>query len=250
LSLRLQRIAACQLLGEIDRDDPARDWLRTQAQALSPEDVQLYYQICLHGKRDLVLAPDLGTGFEMTLLRMFAFRPMQIEQTSPTRESSAIREVKSSIPPAPAVPVQPVTAPKVVDGRDDESAAVPASAGQWAQIVPRLGLKGVTQQLAVHCTLSKHEGDRIELILDAGHANLCTPNAQARLQDALRSYFKASTLNLKITMGSNLDTPAKQLAERQSQRELQARQAIEQDPTVDAFQQLLGAKVQAVKPLD
>lgn len=249
LAWRLQRIAAHQILGELERDEPDHDWLSARAQDLSPEDVQLYYQICLHGKRDLALAPDLGTGFEMTLLRMFAFRPMQIEQTSSTRESSAIREVKPSTPPAPAVPVKAVAAPKVADGRDDEFTAAPASAGQWAQIVPRLGLKGVTQQLAVHCTLSKHEGDRIELILDAGHANLCTPNAQARLQDALRSYFKASTLSLKITMGSNLDTPAKQLAEQQSQRELQARQAIEQDPTVDAFQQLLGAKVQAVKPL-
>ncbi len=250
LALRLQRIAVQQILGESDRDESNHDWLIARAGDLSPEDVQLYYQICLYGKRDLPLAPHLGAGFEMTLLRMFAFRPKQIEQAGPAGESSSTREVKASIPPAPAARVTPMAMPEAADQRVHESNLAAATAEQWTQIVSRLELKGVTQQLAVHCALSKHEGNCIELILDAGHANLCIPNAQARLQDALRAYFKASALNLKISMGSNLDTPAKQLAERQSQRELQARQAVELDPTVDAFQQLLDAKVQAVKPLD
>ena len=45
------------------------------ARALTPEDVQLFYQTAITGKRDLPLAPDPRTGFEMTLLRMVAFRP-------------------------------------------------------------------------------------------------------------------------------------------------------------------------------
>ncbi len=45
------------------------------AKALGPEDVQLYYQIALAGRRDLRMAPDPRLGFEMTLLRMLAFRP-------------------------------------------------------------------------------------------------------------------------------------------------------------------------------
>ena len=42
---------------------------------MSPEDVQLYYQIALGGRRDLPMAPEPRLGFEMTLLRMLAFRP-------------------------------------------------------------------------------------------------------------------------------------------------------------------------------
>ncbi len=42
---------------------------------LSAEDIQLYYQIALHGRRDLPLAPDQRNGLEMVLLRMLAFRP-------------------------------------------------------------------------------------------------------------------------------------------------------------------------------
>ena len=42
---------------------------------IGAEDVQLYYQTAILGRRDLPLAPDPRTGFEMTLVRMLAFRP-------------------------------------------------------------------------------------------------------------------------------------------------------------------------------
>jgi DNA polymerase-3 subunit gamma/tau len=42
---------------------------------MTPEDVQLYYQIATSGRRDLAIAPDARTGFEMAMLRMLAFRP-------------------------------------------------------------------------------------------------------------------------------------------------------------------------------
>lgn len=45
------------------------------AERFSAEQLQLYYQIVAHGKRDLHLAPDRRTGFEMALLRLFAFTP-------------------------------------------------------------------------------------------------------------------------------------------------------------------------------
>ncbi len=49
--------------------------IKNFANNLSAEELQLYYQIVLHGKRDINLAPDLRTGFEMALLRLFAFTP-------------------------------------------------------------------------------------------------------------------------------------------------------------------------------
>ena len=50
-------------------------WLEQASRKFSAEQIQLYYQICLTGKRDLPLAPDSRTGFEMLMLRMLAFRP-------------------------------------------------------------------------------------------------------------------------------------------------------------------------------
>jgi len=54
--------------------------LKKFSQAMSAEDVQLYYQICVNGRKDLPYASDEQAAFDMTLLRLFAFKPMQREQ--------------------------------------------------------------------------------------------------------------------------------------------------------------------------
>ncbi len=79
LAAFLQRIAIVQIVPEAALQDEEfdADSLTRLAQAISPEDVQLYYQIALGGRRDLAMAPDPRMGFEMTLLRMLAFRPDQ-----------------------------------------------------------------------------------------------------------------------------------------------------------------------------
>lgn len=72
----LHRIALAQLLpAAISDADADAEQVRELATSLSPEDVQLYYQIGLLGQRDLPFAPDPRSGFEMVLLRMLAFRP-------------------------------------------------------------------------------------------------------------------------------------------------------------------------------
>src|SRR5580692_2913087 len=77
LAAFLQRIAIVQIVPEAALQDEEfdADSLTRLAQAISPEDVQLYYQIALGGRRDLAMAPEPRMGFEMTLLRMLAFRP-------------------------------------------------------------------------------------------------------------------------------------------------------------------------------
>ena len=75
LGAMLHRIAAIQLIPSTDDAiDADEAHLRVLAGRLSADDVQLYYQIAAHGRRDLSLAPDEITGFSMTLLRMLAFR--------------------------------------------------------------------------------------------------------------------------------------------------------------------------------
>jgi DNA polymerase-3 subunit gamma/tau len=77
----LHQVALTQAVPNALADDlPQRGQIVAAAQALSPEDTQLYYQIALHGRRDLPLAPDEYAGFTMTLLRMLAFAPAKPEQ--------------------------------------------------------------------------------------------------------------------------------------------------------------------------
>ena len=56
------------------------------ASSVSREDIQLFYQICLLGRKDLHLAPDLKSGFEMVVLRALAFRP---DPNPPARKSKS-----------------------------------------------------------------------------------------------------------------------------------------------------------------
>jgi len=58
------------------------------SEAMSAEDIQLYYQICVNGRKDLPYASDEQAAFDMTLLRLFAFKPMQKEQLKEVSEIS------------------------------------------------------------------------------------------------------------------------------------------------------------------
>ncbi|WP_346839042.1 DNA polymerase III subunit gamma/tau [Microbulbifer sp. SAOS-129_SWC] len=79
LANNLHRIAVAQVLpSSIDNALGDGDQLRAQAASLAPENVQLYYQMALLARRDLPLAPDPRSGFEMALLRMLAFRPQGV----------------------------------------------------------------------------------------------------------------------------------------------------------------------------
>lgn len=77
LAILLQHLALIQAMpNALAHDDPDSDILHRLAQTISGEQIQLYYQIAVHGKRDLSLAPDEYAGFMMTLLRMLAFAPL------------------------------------------------------------------------------------------------------------------------------------------------------------------------------
>lgn len=110
----LHRVAVAQALPEaVDNGQGDRDRVLALAQALPAEDVQFYYQMGLIGRRDLPLAPDPRSGFEMVLLRMLAFRPADSDDAprtplkhlgvSPaTTDSSATQVAGTATSAAPA----------------------------------------------------------------------------------------------------------------------------------------------------
>ena len=123
----LHRVAVAQTIAEgVDNSQGDREAVMTIARDLSREDVQLYYQIGLIGQRDLALAPDPRTGFEMVMLRMLAFVPNV--QRSPAVVSEAMDPVKKLERTAagdPAAGGPPVAVP-VVDKTQSEAPSAPA----------------------------------------------------------------------------------------------------------------------------
>ncbi|HDR9878733.1 DNA polymerase III subunit gamma/tau [Burkholderia cenocepacia] len=121
LASLLHRIAWAQFApGSVLDEWPEAADLRRFAETLSPEQVQLFYQIATVGRAELGLAPDEYAGFTMTLLRMLAFEPAVGAGSAPGGQPS--------VPPR-AVPAPRATAAPAAAAAKPVSAA-PASAAR------------------------------------------------------------------------------------------------------------------------
>ncbi|MDD5035345.1 MAG: DNA polymerase III subunit gamma/tau, partial [Methylococcaceae bacterium] len=92
----LHHAALGQWVPDAVRHDDDAERILALSKSLSPEDLQLFYQIGLLGQRDLPMAPEPRGGFEMILLRMLAFRPTGFEAAEPP---PAARKTEPSKPP-------------------------------------------------------------------------------------------------------------------------------------------------------
>jgi len=254
----LVRVALVQAVPDYDGDELYEvALLRQLAQGIRPEDVQLYYQTAIIGRRDLHLAPEPRAGFEMTLLRMLGFRyagpglaagsaaaggpqaaraaagrASRPEASSPARAptpppagaapAAALAEPPSAAPVAPVAP----------------AAGAAAAAGDWPAMVAEMGLTGLVRSLALNCQfLGRREGV-VRLALDPRFTR--TPGTETKLQHSLGSYF-GGPLRLEFVADETAETPA-QIQEREGRAALvAARQAFGEDPMVKALQERFGA---------
>jgi DNA polymerase-3 subunit gamma/tau len=249
LASLLTRIALKQVVKDYDGDDLyAPEVLERLAGAISAEDVQLYYQTAIIGRRDLALAPDPRTGFEMVLLRMLAFRPQ--EAGGRTVPASVPVGVAGGRAPAPAtlparsssetarpaaVPVATATAPAAAP------AAVHGGAQDWTAIISALELQGAARQLASHCVLIGRDGAVVRLALDPRSKFMRTAAVEEKLAQALGKYYGESVRLEFTAVAPQAETPA-QADQRVSQEEAEsARRAFDSDPGVQGFRDRFGA---------
>lgn len=254
----LHRIALAQIAPEaIDDSLGDRATLLRLAQTLSPEDVQLFYQIGLLGRRDLSLAPDARNGFEMALLRMLTFRPRSAAEPLSVSSATASHATRLTphLPPltSPAAPAtttphalpltpHPPAPPSVREQISDD----------WDKVLSALNLTGMLKQLAVNCALIGRTGDTLSLLLDSSQANLRTARLEERLQQALQTYYQAP-IKLVLTVGEpGGATPAQAQAREQSQRQQAAVHVIQSDANVQALIETFNARIhpESIQPLD
>ena len=237
-----------------------RDELISICEQVNAEDLQLFYQIGLIGRRDLPLAPSERGGFEMVLLRMLAFRPA----TAGVAAATGAAPAQVSAPSRPADPQSKAAyeQPAVEQGSVAEPpppiekpAAEVDSVGtqDWRQILEGLAVSGMVKQLAANCLLQQQDGNTIMLTLDNGHRQLLNPKAEKRLQQALGEYFDAD-IRLVIELGkpAAAETPAQAEAREKDERQVQAERSIEEDGFVQAMKQNFNAEVVpgSVRPAD
>ncbi|MGF1737453.1 DNA polymerase III subunit gamma/tau [Photobacterium satsumensis] len=112
MATQLHRVAMHQALpASLDDSAPDASRISTLSQSVSPQEVQLCYQISLQGRQDLAFAPDGRTGLEMVLLRMLAFRPVSVNAVTP--QPIAVPATQpAAAPPSQAQGIQRVQALK------------------------------------------------------------------------------------------------------------------------------------------
>jgi len=126
----LHRVAIAQALpAAIDNSFSDREQVLAFAQQIASEDLQLFYQTALLGRRDLPLAPDPRGGFEMTLLRMLAFKPqgvLDIPKLALKQAAEPPAQTPSATAPASSTPAAAVdeVAPKTDSDSQQQSSAV------------------------------------------------------------------------------------------------------------------------------
>ena len=231
----LHRIALYQAVPQsLPADDPDHAAIAGLAGLFGAEEVQLHYQIVLHGRQDFAHAPDEYAGFTMALLRMLAFAPADGGGTPAARPRPQSAAAAS---PAATAPARGETAA----GAD----------GDWGELVAVLKLGGMARMLAAHCELVKREGSRFELRVPAAHKHLLDKPYQDKLAAALAQHC-GGPVKVSITLGETAgNSPAEREARANRERQEQAVAAIEGDPFVRELVENFDGRVidSTIKPL-
>lgn len=245
LIVTLHLMALLQVQPQLADDRLAqREQLTALARRLSPEDVQLYYQIAVMARRDMPHVPDPRGGLEMALLRMLAFCPADQAQppaaatpvkTSAAAVTTAAHHAKAALRPTPSMTAAPAD-----EGCDD-----------WEQIVESLGLEALVRELAVNSVLVSRQDQLFKIRLSELHSHLKNERFEKRLEQALQRRY-GDTARLVVELGKADDTPTAKKMARQQQKVANAREALENDLTVRQLKEVFGAEMlpESIQPAE
>ncbi len=253
----LHRIALVQHVPTTLTHDLDVDVVAELAKQLSPEDVQLYYQIGLLGQKDLELSPDPRSGFEMVMLRMLTFRPAKISAQayiSPVANANAIAPaVIEQIPSQPTVAPtlhQPSSPPQLIAPQETAVHPVAMHLQNWESMVANLK-SGMTKQFASRCVLEHLDDTQCKLSLDPEFQSLLDDDSMEKLEKSLRELL-AKPIKLSIEVKTlDAHTPAQLITQAQENRQQEAVQAIYEDRSIIYFQDNFDAQVlpETIQPI-
>lgn len=193
------------------------------ADSIDSEEVQLYYQIAIHARQDLPLAPDDYAGFTMGLLRMLAFRPGYSQDgrsasgESGARTNSTAKPGNTRMSPHAGARGSTQTAsaePRSIPNADPTvriSGPAKAFDGNWPALVRALNVGGFARQLAQNSELKSFSGEEFKLRLPAAAKHLSEKSYQEKLRVALEEYLGESvrlTFELGDTGGNTVQDRA------------------------------------------
>jgi len=286
LAEALHRIQVKQLVPAVEVGSDAID-VDALAGTLRPELVQLWYQMALNGRRDLGYAPSPRSGFEMTLLRMLAFRPIEagaqpsvsraVAMSAPPVTAPAMArpgapmaaaeqaraalgepvsrtqpQPRSPSPPPPSpLPASPPPSPPVATAPPASSALLVTDGEHWLELVARSSLRGPARLLAEHAAFVGHADGVLRLSLSAGDEHLKSPSLVLQLGDALAALL-GGAVQLAFQSGEPRgDTARVRHARVRDEKQAGAEQGFASDPDIQRLVQVHGAQIvpDSIRPL-
>jgi DNA polymerase III subunit gamma/tau len=233
----LQKVAVYQIVGTCEAEDElSENEIADLADAMCVEDVQLFYQIAIMGRRDLHLSPDPRSGTEMTLLRMLAFKPVSAELSNSEGGGSP----SADRPTEPAVRKSRPARKQVAESSSPKQSW---SDPDWSRLVADLGLSGALRLLASNCALLKRDGNTVFLGLDPRSESMLTRQRSDAIAASLSDYF-GEKLAVDIALGAaQEETPVQQESRMADERLEAARVSLESDPNVQTLKTMFGAEL-------
>jgi DNA polymerase-3 subunit gamma/tau len=238
LASLLQKIAMAQHIpSSILEEWPEAQDVKRLAAALSKEEVQLFYQIAITSRQDLMLAPEEETGFMMALLRMMAFMPDDGNSgpaQRPTPQTSSV----SSKAAAPIKSATPVIKQQAVAAPTTQQIAL--ASATWRDLVKQLALKGIEGQFALQTELKSYQekSGTLHIQLSTAMPQLATAASLQKLSDRLQDYLK---MPIKINLDTN--EQANTVAKLEAKDQAIAQSALEQSVAVDPFLEKLKTEI-------
>ena len=212
-------------------------------ETVASEDLQLFYQVMLASRKDLYLANSPRAGFEMAVLRMIMFRPLDPAKVSHARTVKAA-DIQQQVS-TPSAPIQPNTS--VVEKPQS------ASCENWQTIIMKMQLSGVSHALATHCCLDVHEDRKIQLSLAKEHESLMAGSGVERLTQGLKTLYGDDVeVMIKVVTDQSIDSPAQRTKDNKAKQVSKAEDSLKEDSFVQAMEQGLQAEIVpgSIQPID
>ena len=258
----IQTISVTQAIPDsLDASYLDRDQVIVLTKKISAEQLQLFYQITILGRRDLYLAPDEYAGFTMTILRMLSFAPQDTilaknltsVKTEPVHNANKIETIaKSNDGSSEAFEIKKKIEVTHETDEDISDQDIPKEVapfnGNWREIVDQLKL-GLVKALAQQSELVSFKNNEIILSIADEHKHLLNETYQKKLELSLSEHF-AQRIKLVILQKGANNSPLKQKQEERSTLMKDTENAILQDQFVKSLLTEFNAEIipSSIKP--
>ena len=263
LAYLLHEISLIQILNKaVDGSQFDRATLDCLLKKTNPEQIQLFYQIVIKGQEEIKLAPDSKTGFEMTIIRLFAFKVGNPGSSKPIANTqSDVQSVAtpkhSPLPPANnqnnniaksnIASIEQQVEVKEAPTSSKTYSLAEVTNDNWQAIYAALPIKGMSKVLARNAHVVSNQDGQLVLAIDKQAEAFMTDGAQKKLCAALENLV-SETISVQLEDGVGLEkTIAKKEQDIVEKNIQETKQQVNENSFVQHMQENFDAEVIQIK---